>query len=49
MNSYDMRRPSKPDYDDALRVTVRRRSLIERIQGAWWLLCGGVSMFGEGG
>jgi hypothetical protein len=41
MNSFDMRRPSKPDYDDALRVTVRRRSVIERILGAWWLLRGG--------
>jgi hypothetical protein len=38
MTSFDMRRPSKPDYADALRVTVRRRSLAERLHAAWWLL-----------
>lgn len=41
MSSFDMRRPSKPDYTVALRVTVRRASWLERIHGAWWLLRGG--------
>ena len=35
---FDMRRPSKPDYADALQVTIRRRSLIERLHAALWLL-----------
>lgn len=36
--AFDLRKPSKPDYADALQVTVRRRSLIERLQGAAWLV-----------
>lgn len=44
METYDMRRPDKSDYDDALRVTVRRHSLPERIRGAWWLLRGGSAL-----
>jgi hypothetical protein len=38
MISFNMRRPSKPDYDDALSVEVRRHSFWERLFGAWWLL-----------
>jgi hypothetical protein len=36
--SYNMRNPAKPDYLDSLEVQVRRRSLLERIHGALWLL-----------
>lgn len=35
---FDMRRPSKPDYADELQVTVRRRSLVERLHAVAWLL-----------
>lgn len=49
MGTYDVRRPDKPDYDDALRVTVRRQSLTERIRGAWWLLRGGIAVTGNDG
>ncbi len=38
MITFDMRWPSKPDYDDAICVTVRRSSLWERLHGAFWLL-----------
>ena len=38
MQTYDMRRPSEPDYADALNVTVRRLSIVERMRAAWWLL-----------
>jgi hypothetical protein len=36
--SFDMRRPSKPDYPDALEVRVRRRSILERLHAVWWIL-----------
>ena len=36
--SFDMRRPSKPDYADSIEVIARRRSLTERLQAAWWIL-----------
>lgn len=39
MTTYDMRNPSKPGYGDALQVTVRRRSFIERLRAVAWLLC----------
>lgn len=38
MRSFNMRRPSKPDYQDALEVQVRRCSLTERIWAAVWIL-----------
>ena len=38
MQTYDMRNPSKPDYNNALNVTVRRMSIVERMRAAWWLL-----------
>lgn len=40
MTYFDMRNPSKADYEDRMVVTVRRRSLLERIYGALWLLLG---------
>lgn len=39
MATYDMRNPSKPGYADTLQVTVRRRSLLERLRAVAWLLC----------
>jgi hypothetical protein len=38
MNSFDMRSPSKRDYADALCVTVRRKSILERLNAVFWLL-----------
>ena len=38
MTSFDMRNPAKADYADSMVVTVRRRSLLERLYGALWLL-----------
>jgi hypothetical protein len=38
MTSYNMRNPSKLGYGDYMRLEVRRRSLWERLRGAWWIL-----------
>lgn len=36
--TYDMRRPSRADYLDALQVTVCRGSILERLHAVFWLL-----------
>lgn len=37
-DSFDMRRPSGKGYEDAMQVTVRRCSVLERVFAAGWLL-----------
>lgn len=38
MTTFDMRWPSRPDFDDAICVTVCRRSLFNRLHAVAWLL-----------